>query len=63
MRMFVRMTIRMIVRMIVCNNGTAHFKNVNKCCNTSICFYLETSGGQDFNLCLNVVNFFNNNVN
>jgi hypothetical protein len=39
------------------------FKNVNDCLNTNIHFYLETSGGQSSNLYLNVVNFFNTNVN
>jgi hypothetical protein len=43
-------------------NGTAHFKNVNNCLNTSIYSYLETSGGQSFNMYLNVVHFFNNRV-
>jgi len=32
-------------------------KNVNNCLNTNIYSYLETSGGQSFNLYLNVVNF------
>jgi hypothetical protein len=31
--------------------------NVNNCLNTSICSYLETSGGQSSNLHLNVVHF------
>jgi hypothetical protein len=34
------------------------FKNVNNCLNTNIYSYLETSGGQSFNLYLNVVPFF-----
>ncbi len=34
-------------------------KNVNSCLNTNISFYLETSGGLNFNLYLNVVHFFN----
>jgi hypothetical protein len=38
-------------------------KNVNKCLNTNIYSYLETSGGQSFNLNLNVVNFFYTSVN
>jgi hypothetical protein len=39
-------------------NGTACFKNVNKCLNTNnIYSYLETSGGQSSNLYLNVVHF------
>ncbi len=38
-------------------------KNVNNCLNTNISSYLETSGGQSYNLYLNVVNFFNTSVN
>jgi hypothetical protein len=38
-------------------NATAHFKNVNNCLNTNIYSYLETCGGQSFNLYLNVVHF------
>jgi hypothetical protein len=38
-------------------------KHVNNCLHTNIYFYLETSGGQSFNLYLNVVHFFNNSVN
>ncbi len=34
------------------------FENVNNCLNTNIYSYLETSGGQSFNLYLNVVHFF-----
>jgi len=45
------------------SNGTACFKNVNSCQNTSISFYLETSGGQSSNLHLNVVHLFNTIVN
>ncbi len=37
--------------------------NVNSCLNTNICSYLETSGGQSFNLYLNVVDFYNTSVN
>jgi hypothetical protein len=37
-------------------------KNVTNCFNTSIYSYLETSGGQSFNLHLNVVHFFNASV-
>jgi hypothetical protein len=33
-------------------------KNVNNCLNTSICSYLETSGGHSPNLYLHVVHFF-----
>jgi len=33
-------------------------KNVNNCLNINICSYLETPGGQSYNLCLNVVHFF-----
>ncbi len=38
-------------------------KNVNKCLNTNIYSYLETSVGQSPNLFLNKVNVFNTNVN
>jgi hypothetical protein len=38
-------------------------KNVNNCWNTKISFNLETSGGQSFNIYLNVVHFFNTSVN
>jgi hypothetical protein len=38
-------------------------KNVNNYLNTNIYSFLETSGGQSFNLCLNVVHFFNARVN
>jgi hypothetical protein len=37
-------------------------KNVNNCLNTNIHSYLETSGGQSYNLYLNVVDFFNPSV-
>ncbi len=33
-------------------------RSVNNCLNTNIYFYLETSGGQNSNLYLNVVHFF-----
>jgi hypothetical protein len=36
--------------------------NVNKCLNTSIYSYLETSSGQSSNVYLNVVHFFNARV-
>ncbi len=39
-------------------NGTVGFKNVNNCSNTNISLYLQTSGGQSYNLYLNVVHFF-----
>ncbi len=42
--------------------GTAQFA-VNNCLNTNIYSYLETSGGQMFNLYLNVINFFNTALN
>ncbi len=45
------------------SNGAAHFKNVNSRLNTNIYSYLETSGGQSFNLYLNVDYFFNTSVN
>jgi hypothetical protein len=35
--------------------GTARFKNVNNCLNTNNYSYLETSGGQSYNLYLNDV--------
>ncbi len=38
-------------------------KNVTNNLITNIYFYLETSGGQCFNLYLNVVNFFNTSFN
>jgi hypothetical protein len=38
-------------------------KDVNNCLNTNIYSYLEASGGQSYNLHLNVVNFFNNGDN
>ncbi len=42
---------------------TECFKNVSNCLYNNINSYLETSGGQNFNLCLNVVHFFNTSVN
>jgi hypothetical protein len=44
-------------------NGTARFFNANNCLNTNISSYLETSRGQNSNLYLNVVHFFNTSVN
>jgi len=44
-------------------NGTAGFKNVNNCSNANIYCYLETPGGQNYNLYINVVHFFNTSVN
>jgi hypothetical protein len=38
-------------------------KNVNNRLNTNIYSYLETSGGQSFNLYLNVAAFFNTSPN
>jgi hypothetical protein len=38
-------------------------KNVNNGLNTNIYSYLETSGGQSYNLYLNVVQFFNTSLN
>ncbi len=38
-------------------------KNVNNCFDTNISSYLETSGGQSYNLYLKVVHFFNTGVN
>jgi hypothetical protein len=37
-------------------------KNLNSYLNANIYSYLETSGGQSFNLYLNVVHFFNTDV-
>ncbi len=34
-------------------------KNVNKCLNTNIYSYLDTSGDQSSHLYLNIVHFFN----
>jgi hypothetical protein len=62
---------------IVCNQlvilPTCHFldlpmeqhalKNLSNCQNTKIAFYLEASGGQNFNLHFNVLQFFNTIVN
>jgi hypothetical protein len=46
------------------HRGEQHvFLNVNICWNTNISFHLETSGGKNSNLYLNVVNFFNTSVN
>ncbi len=39
------------------------FKNVNNYLNANIYSYLETSGGQSYNLYLNVDHFFNTSVN
>jgi len=39
------------------------YKNVNSCWNTKITFYLDTYGGENFILYLNVVHFFNTKVN
>jgi hypothetical protein len=49
--------------LISISNGIAHFKNVNNCLNIHIYSYLETSGGQNSNLHLNVAHFFNTSVN
>jgi hypothetical protein len=38
-------------------------KIVNNCLNSSIYSYLETSGGQSYNLYLNAVQFINTSVN
>jgi hypothetical protein len=38
-------------------------KNVNNYLNTNKYSYLETSGGQSYNLYLNVVHLFNTSVN
>jgi hypothetical protein len=44
-------------------NGAARLKDVNNSLNTNIYSYLETSGGQSSIKCLNIVHFFNTNVN
>ncbi len=38
-------------------------RNVNNYLNTNIYSYLETSGGQSYNLYLKVAHFFNTSVN
>jgi len=38
-------------------------KNVSNCLNTNIYSYLETFGGQSYDLYFNVVHFFNTSVN
>ncbi len=38
-------------------------KNVNNCFNKNTSSYLETSGGQSYNLYLNLVHFFDTSVN
>ncbi len=38
-------------------------KNVNNCQNIKIFFYLETPGGQNSDLYLNIVHFLNISVN
>jgi hypothetical protein len=45
------------------HNGTVPLKNVNNGLNTNIYSYLEISGGQTYNLYLNVVHFFNTSLN
>ncbi len=44
-------------------NGSAFFENVNNCSNINIYSYFQTSGGQSYNLYLNVIHFFNHSVN
>jgi hypothetical protein len=59
-----RVTIRIYATGLVRNNnGTARFKNVHNCLNNNTYAYLETSGGQGFNLYLNVYDFFNTSFN
>jgi hypothetical protein len=48
---------------VTVSNGTTCFKNVNSCLNTNIYSHVETSGGQSYNLYLNVLHFFNTRVN
>ncbi len=38
-------------------------KMASNCLNTNIYSYLETSGGQNSNIYLNMVHFFNSSVN
>jgi hypothetical protein len=45
------------------HNGTMHFKNINLCLNTNNYSYLETSGGQSYDLYLNFIHFSNTSVN
>jgi len=50
-----------------CKHGTKLMEqctseNINNGSNTNIYSYLETSGGQSYNLYLNVVHFFNTSV-
>jgi len=45
------------------SNGMTHFKKCKQLYNTNIYSYLETSGGQNSNVYLNVVHFFNASVN
>ena len=48
----------------LCINGTAcALKIINDCLNKNVYSYLETSGGQSYNLYLNVVHFFNTSFN
>ncbi len=49
--------------MAASRNARAHLKNINKCLNTNIYSYLETSVGQKSNPYLYVVHFFNARVN
>jgi hypothetical protein len=51
------------VLFIFCPAMEYHAKNVNIYWNTNIYFYLETSGGHNSNLYLNVVHFLNTGVN
>ncbi len=49
---------------MACTINIKHaLKNVNIYLTTNIYSYLDTSGGQSFNLYLNVVHFFNTSVN
>ncbi len=48
---------------MLCTMEQHALKNLNNCWNTNISFYLETSSGQNSNLYLNVVYFFNTSVN
>ncbi len=45
------------------NKWKSTLRKKQTCWNTQIAFYLETSGGQKFDVYLDVIHFFNANVN
>jgi len=50
------MTFRLTFRIVTFSTMEQHtLKNVNSCWNTKYYFYLETSGGQNSNIYLNIV--------